>query len=190
MVEFNRFNDWNKTASAARNWTNSAPQTDAKTFALPSVSILLLWLQPCRAVNGASTRGSYLIRWLIICRVVIGASAIAAIFSFYWFLSCKSVSIASTRCSMLSSNQQSSHWLISALYCKSVSCVYHGLISFLQSCYAVCQLYCSYSFSLVDFFSAELWEVCQLLLASHWLITFVSIVAHFSLADHVCVNCS
>ena len=44
-VEFNRFfqNDRNKTASAARNLTNFAPQTDATTFALPSVSILLLW---------------------------------------------------------------------------------------------------------------------------------------------------
>ena len=35
-----------KTASMARNWTNSAPQTDATTFALSSNSILLLWL-PC-----------------------------------------------------------------------------------------------------------------------------------------------
>ena len=44
--EFNRFFqiNWGKTASAARNWTNSAPKTDAKTFALPSVSILLLCL--------------------------------------------------------------------------------------------------------------------------------------------------
>ena len=43
---FNRFfqNDGDKTASAARNLTNSVPQTDAKTFALPSVSILFLWL--------------------------------------------------------------------------------------------------------------------------------------------------
>ena len=32
-----------KTDSVARYWTNSAPQTDATTFALPSVSILLLW---------------------------------------------------------------------------------------------------------------------------------------------------
>ena len=37
-VEFNRFfqNDRDKTASAARNCTNSALQTDATTFALPS----------------------------------------------------------------------------------------------------------------------------------------------------------
>ena len=40
--------DRDKTASAARNWTNIAPQTDATTFALPSVSILLLWLWPSR----------------------------------------------------------------------------------------------------------------------------------------------
>ena len=43
-VEFNRFFqiDRNKTASAARNWTNFPPQTDATIFALPYVSILLL----------------------------------------------------------------------------------------------------------------------------------------------------
>ena len=33
-----------KTASAARNWTNSASETDATIFALSSNSILLLWL--------------------------------------------------------------------------------------------------------------------------------------------------
>ena len=37
--------DQGKTASAARNWTNSVvPQTDATTFALSSNSILLLWV--------------------------------------------------------------------------------------------------------------------------------------------------
>ena len=43
-VELNRFFqiDRGKTASAAKNWTNSAPQTDATSFTLPSVSILLL----------------------------------------------------------------------------------------------------------------------------------------------------
>ena len=43
-VEFNRFFqiDRDKTASAARNLTNFAPQTDATTFAFASVSILLL----------------------------------------------------------------------------------------------------------------------------------------------------
>ena len=35
-------NDRGKTANAARNWTNSAPQTDATTFVLASVPILLL----------------------------------------------------------------------------------------------------------------------------------------------------
>ena len=34
-----------KTASSARSLTNSAPQKDATTFVLPSVSILLLWWQ-------------------------------------------------------------------------------------------------------------------------------------------------
>ena len=34
---------WLKTASAARNLINFAPQTDATTFAFASVSILLLW---------------------------------------------------------------------------------------------------------------------------------------------------
>ena len=38
----------------ARNWTDVAPQTDAKTFALPSVSILLLWLQYVSIVNGVA----------------------------------------------------------------------------------------------------------------------------------------
>ena len=35
--------DRGKTAIAARNWINFAPQTDATTFAFASVSILLLW---------------------------------------------------------------------------------------------------------------------------------------------------
>ena len=35
--------DRGKIASAARNWINSVPQTDATTFAIASVSILLLW---------------------------------------------------------------------------------------------------------------------------------------------------
>ena len=35
--------DWGKTPSAARNWTNFVPQTDATTFAFSSNSILLLW---------------------------------------------------------------------------------------------------------------------------------------------------
>ena len=45
LDELNRFFqlDRGKTASAAKNWTNVVPQTDATTFALPSVSILLLW---------------------------------------------------------------------------------------------------------------------------------------------------
>ena len=45
MVEFILFFhiDWGKTASVARNWTKSAPQTDATTFAFASLSILLLW---------------------------------------------------------------------------------------------------------------------------------------------------
>ena len=44
-VELNSFFqiDRGKTAGAARNWIKSTPQTDATTFALPSVSILLLW---------------------------------------------------------------------------------------------------------------------------------------------------
>ena len=33
---------WGKTAGAAKNWINSAPQTDATTFAFASLSILLL----------------------------------------------------------------------------------------------------------------------------------------------------
>ena len=43
--EFNLFFkiDRGKIASAARNWINSVPQTDATTFAIASVSILLLW---------------------------------------------------------------------------------------------------------------------------------------------------
>ena len=43
-VEFSLFFqiDRGKTASAARNWINSAPQTEATTFAFASVSILLL----------------------------------------------------------------------------------------------------------------------------------------------------
>ena len=47
-VEFNRLfqTDRGKTACSARNWTNSAPQTDATTFALPPVSMLLLWCCP------------------------------------------------------------------------------------------------------------------------------------------------
>ena len=37
--------DQGKAASAARNWTNSAPQADAMTFAFASVSPLLLWVK-------------------------------------------------------------------------------------------------------------------------------------------------
>ena len=46
-IEFNSFLKivQDKKASAARNWTNFVPPTDATTFALPSVSILLLWLE-------------------------------------------------------------------------------------------------------------------------------------------------
>ena len=36
-----------KTASAARNCINSAPQTETTTFAFASVCILLLWLYVC-----------------------------------------------------------------------------------------------------------------------------------------------
>ena len=36
--------DRGKTASAARNWTKSAPQTEATTFVFAILSILLLWL--------------------------------------------------------------------------------------------------------------------------------------------------
>ena len=45
-VEFILFSQINrgKTASAARNWSNSVPQTDATTFALSSNSIILLWV--------------------------------------------------------------------------------------------------------------------------------------------------
>ena len=48
--EFNRFFqiDRDKTASAARNWTNTAPPTDATTFAFASLSILLLWPEPSK----------------------------------------------------------------------------------------------------------------------------------------------
>ena len=44
-VEFNRFLqiDRGKKYSTAMNWTNSATQTNAKTFAFASLSILLLW---------------------------------------------------------------------------------------------------------------------------------------------------
>ena len=38
--------DRGKTVSAARNWTNFAPQADATTLAFASVSILLLWSHP------------------------------------------------------------------------------------------------------------------------------------------------
>ena len=46
--------DLGKTASAARNWINSAPsQTDAKTFAFASLSILLLlWTKTSKRSNG------------------------------------------------------------------------------------------------------------------------------------------
>ena len=48
-VEFNRFFqlDRDKTASVARYWTHFAPQTDATTIAMPSVSILLLCCGVC-----------------------------------------------------------------------------------------------------------------------------------------------
>ena len=48
LKEYEEFNlffqiDWGKTASAARSWMNSVPQTDATTFAFASLSILLPW---------------------------------------------------------------------------------------------------------------------------------------------------
>ena len=50
--EFNLFFqiDQGKTTSPARNWTNSAPQTDATTFALSSNSILLLCVAVLRVL--------------------------------------------------------------------------------------------------------------------------------------------
>ena len=44
-------NDRDKTGSVARKRSTSAPQTDAMTFALPSVSILLLWGRGCISKN-------------------------------------------------------------------------------------------------------------------------------------------
>ena len=35
-----------KTASAARNWINSSPETDSTTFAFSSAFVLLLWYTP------------------------------------------------------------------------------------------------------------------------------------------------
>ena len=48
--------DWGKTASAARNWTNFAPQTETATFALSSYSILLLWQRSIKVYRAQAVK--------------------------------------------------------------------------------------------------------------------------------------